>query len=258
MQNPSSHRFQAANIDITKAVWPSVKAEWECRHPERKAGDVNFIADSMFPVLAGSVVGVPMPKTAWAANLLFSPHLNYMLSEALLKQPALRAVATIMDIFPRTSSAYKKRNPLPFKTFDLMMNHMWQEGTVEWSPVEVQAFYLYTCSTAKPPRAAIAIPAASLGKGYRGQRRCQNGDPVISHPFEKITPGTARTGASLELTTMVRPFLLCDMLNGRALTIYDQDSICGGCSGVGCSPCGFLVEWSCAHDLLPRLDLRRV
>ena len=44
---------------------------------------------------------------------------------------------------PRTSSAYKKRNPLPFKKFNVMLNHMWQEGAVEWSPTEVQTFHTY-------------------------------------------------------------------------------------------------------------------
>ena len=138
--------IQAANIDIANAVWPRVKAEWERRHPTRKAGAVHFITSDMLPVLAGSVdgtTGVPMPTTAWAANLLFPPMLNHMLSEALLDQPALRAVGTLLDIYPHHRAVSKKRNPRPFEKFNVMLNHEWQEGAVEWSPVEVQNFYTY-------------------------------------------------------------------------------------------------------------------
>ena len=138
--------IQAANIDIANAVWPSVKAEWERRHPTRKAGAVHFVACDMFPVLTGSVDGtngIPMPTTAWAANLLFPPMLNHTLSEALLEQPALRAVASLKDIYPHHSTVYKKRNPRPFEKFPVMLGHEWQEGAVEWSPTEVQNFYTY-------------------------------------------------------------------------------------------------------------------
>ena len=139
--------IQGENIDIANAVWPKVRDEWNRRHPTRKAGTVYFIAADMFPTLKGSLDGtnsIPKPTTAWAANLLFPTNVNYFLSEALLEQTELRAVATLVDIFPHGRAVSEKRNPRPFFKFANMHTHEWQEGTVEWSPVEVQNFYTYT------------------------------------------------------------------------------------------------------------------
>ena len=87
-----------------------------------------------------------LSETAFRAahSRRISPILNYFLSEALLEQTELRAVATLVDIFPHGRAVSEKRNPRPFFKFAKMHTHEWQEGTVEWSPVEVQNFYTYT------------------------------------------------------------------------------------------------------------------
>ena len=41
---------------------------------------------------------IPKPTTAWAANLLFPTNVNYFLSEALLEQTELRAVAAGVNL----------------------------------------------------------------------------------------------------------------------------------------------------------------
>ena len=140
--------IQRPNVELAEVAWPKIRAEWVKRYPDRKVGNVTFLAEDMIAVLRRSIS--PKDKTApkaptavWAANLLFGSMLNYRMSEVLPQVPSLRGVATMTDVYPHERMLARLRNPVPYNRFPVMRNHLWQPGSVEWSETEVLPFYTY-------------------------------------------------------------------------------------------------------------------
>eukprot|EP00759_Apiculatamorpha_spiralis_P017910 PhF_6_TR23981/c0_g1_i2/m.33582 len=145
------------NITLAEAAWPLVKKEYLKRYPTATVGDVTFIAADMFPTMEEVISNqakkttkkstsqevLPAPTVVWVANLLMEPLTNQRIANTLLQFPSLRGVAAFKDLYPHTRSTYKRRHPEAYEKFDEMIDHRFQEGSVEWSEIDQEPFYTY-------------------------------------------------------------------------------------------------------------------
>ena len=149
--------IQGDNIEIARKTWESVCKEWKKRYPKSEVGEVKFITNDIFEELEPHVARrsatthhadrapeTAPPTVVWAANLLFTPAMNYQLAHMLHRIKPLRSVACMLDLYPHNRPGLSmKRDPEPYAKFERMDDHIAQADCFEWREPEKRPFYTY-------------------------------------------------------------------------------------------------------------------